>query len=130
MNELVGDLTFGAWLRTVFAIGSVGITIALFIQTLKAFKYLSIGQKLWSTGTILLLIYISDALRRAIQINLEWSFRLIPLMLGLIAFFVYLFEPQRQKRQRFGGEVLAPREEHRPIFKQRVSEQDPDRGSR
>lgn len=98
--------TWATWLRTVLVGLTLFVTVLLIIQAFRAWKHLSIGQKLWATGSICALLYLADAGREAITIQLEFRWRLVLWALAVVAYFAYLLEPTRSKMRRFGGGVL------------------------
>lgn len=104
------DLTFASWLRVVLIGSTLLVTLMLIVQSVRAWKHLSIGQKLWATGTICALLYICDAAREAVEVDLEFRFRLFLWAAAVVAYYAYLLEPNRSKMRRFGGGVFdSPR---------------------
>lgn len=98
------------WLRATLSISSLIISGWLLVMTVRVFRNLSYGQRLWATGAVCVLIYVADGLREAIQTDLEFRWRLLPLIFGLIAYFAYLLEPRTRRHQRLGKgrDPLAP----------------------
>lgn len=99
-------MDIAAWYRLCL-IGLTLFVVAVFIlQSLYSWKHLSIGQKLFVTGAICFMLYVSDAAREAIQADIGFRWRLVPWTIGVIAYFVYILEPQRSKMRRFGGDIF------------------------
>ena len=99
-------MSYTDWVRATLGIMSAFVALGLLIMALWYIKRLSYGQILYAFGAIFVLIYVADALREAASIGLEYRWRLIPLTLGLICYFIYLLEPRRRKIKRFGGEIF------------------------
>lgn len=106
------DYGIASWYRILLISLTWVVTLVLIIQSIRAWKHLSIGQKLWTTGTVCALLYVCDAAREAVTVDLEFRFRLILWTFAVVAFFAYLMEPTRSKKRRFGGGVLDP---HDPL---------------
>lgn len=100
--------TWASWFR-IMPIGlTLFVTVVLIVQSIRAWKHLSIGQKLWVTGTVCALLYICDASREAVAVDLEFRYRLVLWAFAVVALFAYLLEPTRSKMRRFGGGVFDP----------------------
>lgn len=90
------------WFRYTLALASTIVVVWLVIMSLRYWRRFDTGQKLWAMGAIGVLIYVADGLREAAALGLEFRLRLIPLVLGLIAYFAYLLESRSRKVTRFG----------------------------
>jgi hypothetical protein len=101
------EADIASWYRALLGVLSFVVAGWLFLMSARYFMRLSSGQKLWATGAVLVLIYVADALRESVKDGLGFRLRLIPLTLGLIAYFVYLLEPRRKKTKRFPGDPFG-----------------------
>lgn len=101
-----------SWYRIILIALTLLVAVVMFVQTLRAWKHLSIGQKLWATGSFCLIIYVCDAAREAVAVDFPFRWRLVFWTFGVVAYFAYYLEPTRSKMRRFGGPVLGP---HDPL---------------
>jgi hypothetical protein len=94
------------WFRAMLSLASFLVSVVLAIQTFRVFRDLSSGQKLLLLGLIFVLIYVADACRAAVAVNLDFTWRVVPLTLGLICLLAYIIEPDRKRRKRIGRRML------------------------
>lgn len=106
------DLIIASWFRLVLIGLTLIVGLLMLIQTVRAWKHLAIGQKLWATGSFCLIIYVCDAAREAVAVDFPFRWRLVAWTFGVVAYFAYYLEPKRSKMRRFGGRVLDP---HDPL---------------
>ena len=101
------------WYRITLIVLTGFVIIVLLAESLWAWKHLSIGQKLWVTGTLFVLLYGADTLREAVVLDVGFRWKIIPYLFGLVAFFAYLLEPTRSKLHRLGGGIFDPHDTRR-----------------
>lgn len=99
---------FLEWVRYTLMIASIIVALGLFIGAVRYWKRLGIGQRLWSTGAIMALVYMADANHEAAVLDLPFRWRIIPACLALIAYVAYLLEPSGRKSIRFGRDPYEP----------------------
>lgn len=96
-------VTFIRWaLLCVLAIVLVGIGI----QMLFTFNKMSRGQRFYTLGTYLLMIYAADGMHEAIVQGLHWRFRLVFAFWGLVLLAGYLTEPWEMRKSRIGRRMM------------------------
>lgn len=97
------ELTLVNWIRATVNLGLVVVTLYLIWQVLWFRKTYSAGQMLFISGVTFMLIYVVDAVREAVSIDLEFKWRVIPFVLGTLCLIGYMVEPQARKQKRFGN---------------------------
>lgn len=90
------------FVRIVLMGGTILATLVFAYQTVRAWRHLSYGQKMFAVGVVCILIYVIDVSRAALEAGLTWNWRLAPLGVGLASLAAYLMEPLGLKSQRFG----------------------------
>ena len=91
---------FAVWFRWFL----VTTTVVIFPMTLwrihQARKSLPFSYKLFAAGSLLALLYMTDACRDAASSGIGFKPRLIAYTFSLICFFVYMLEPRRSRERR------------------------------
>lgn len=105
LNHVVG-------IRGVLLIVVVVVALGMLLRMVRAWRELSLGQKLFLFGTWCILIYAGDAMRAAIQAGLEWRWRLIPGLFGAAALFGWLLEPLDLQKRLWGRPSFSKPPEH------------------
>lgn len=101
-------LEFTRWGEVVLG---VACTIFGVLRTALVWKELSRGQKCFFVASIAFLITATWDTYDLIIHDEEFTWRVLPFMVGLVSCFIYLMEPGRSWRRRLGREPFDPKED-------------------
>lgn len=90
---------------------TVGIVLFLVLagMYLAGYRKMVMSERLFGFAVLMIMLYLGDAMREAIQIGLGYRSRLIALVLGEAAFIAWLLEPAAARRERLKNSWIRRR---------------------
>lgn len=87
----------GLYMRAFLIVGQVTVVSILAYEFIRNFKRLPYSIKLLKVGIVFISMYMIDAAREGIQKDVGFDVRLIPWLLGVFVFYLYIFMPESKR---------------------------------